>query len=68
MSHGRDQILVGNEEGNMYRSNVRLALPKGFHVIMRDKQGFSVYDEHGDLLSCYWNRQRLPFELCVANK
>jgi hypothetical protein len=59
MSHGRGQILVGDGDGNIYRSLDFLQLPEGFHFVTRDKYGFSVYDKHGDLLSCFWNRQRL---------
>jgi hypothetical protein len=63
MSHGRDQILVGDSEGNRYRSMANFQLPEGFHIIMRDRDGFSLYDDYGDLLSSLWNVKRLPIDL-----
>jgi hypothetical protein len=67
MSHGRGQILVGDSNGDWYRSTTRLKIPSNFSIVMRDKNGWSVYDEHGDLHNCYWNYRRLPYDLCEVN-
>ena len=61
MGHGKFQVLVQDKKGDHYRYYSKRTIPVGYTLTTK-KDGFSIYDENGEILSQFWNYRKVPFE------